>query len=57
MLNGEEYFAEFPDEDPVRRKALLSAKLLASLRALEKELRPYIAQPVETRAEADNPSG
>ena len=57
MLNGEEYFAEFPDEDPVRRKALLSAKLLATLRTLEKELRPYIAQSVETSAEADDPSG
>ena len=57
MLNGKEYFAEFPDEDPARRQVLLSAKLLATLRALEKELRPYIPQPVETSVEADDPSG
>ena len=56
MLNGKEYFAEFPDEDPARRQALLSAKLLATLRALGKELRPYIQQPAETGAEADDPS-
>ena len=57
MLNGKEYFAEFPDEDPARREALLSAKLLATLRALEKELRPYIPQPAETSAEPDDSSG
>jgi hypothetical protein len=57
MLNGKEYFAEFPDEDPARRETLLSAKLLATLRALEKELRPYIPQPAETSAERDDSSG
>jgi hypothetical protein len=56
MLNGTEYFAEFPDEDPARRQSLLTAKLLATLRALEKELRPYLPQPVETSAEVDDPS-
>jgi hypothetical protein len=57
MLNGKEYFAEFPDEDPVHRQLLLSAKLLATLRALEKELRPYLPLPAESSAEADDPSG
>jgi hypothetical protein len=57
MLNGKEYFAEFPDEDPARRQVLLSARLLATLRALEKELRPYLPLPMESSAEADDPSG
>jgi hypothetical protein len=57
MLNEKEYFAEFPDEDPARQQVLLTAKLLATLRALEKELRPYIPQPAETGAEAEDPSG
>ena len=56
MLNAKQYFAEFPDEDPARQQTLLTAKLLATLRALEKELRPYLSQPVETRAEADDSS-
>jgi hypothetical protein len=41
MLNGKRYFAEFPDEDP-ETKLLRSPELMASLRALEKELRPYL---------------
>jgi len=43
MLNGKRYFAEFPDEDPENQPKLLrSPELMASLRALEKELRPYL---------------
>jgi len=44
MLNGKRYFAEFPDEDPARaqRKLLRSPKLMATLKALEKELRRHI---------------
>jgi hypothetical protein len=44
MLNGKRYFAEFPDEDPaaVQRKPLRSPTLMATLKALEKELRRYI---------------
>jgi hypothetical protein len=45
MLDGKRYFAEFPDEDPKRQPKLLkSPELMASLRALEKELRPYLQQ-------------
>jgi len=52
MLDGKQYFAEFPDEDASRKLALLSSpKLLATLRALEKELRPYI--PSHTQAPVD----
>ena len=45
MLDGKRYFAEFPDEDPENQPKLLhSPELIASLRALEKELRPYLQQ-------------
>jgi hypothetical protein len=45
MLDGKRYFAEFPDEDPENQPRLLrSPELMASLRALEKELRPYLQQ-------------
>jgi hypothetical protein len=43
MLDGKRYFAEFPDEDPERQpRRLRSPELMASLKALEKELRPYL---------------
>ena len=44
MLNGKRYFAEFPDEDPAgaQHKLLPSPKLMATLRALERELRRHI---------------
>jgi hypothetical protein len=43
MLDGKRYFAEFPDEDPENQPRLLrSPELMASLKALEKELRPYL---------------
>ena len=43
MLDGKRYFAEFPDEDPEKPlKLLRSPELMASLRALERELRPYL---------------
>lgn len=43
MLDGHCYFAEFPDEDPENQPRLLrSPELMASLKALEKELRPYL---------------
>jgi hypothetical protein len=43
MLNGKRYFAAFPDEDPAMpRRLLRSPKLMATLKALEKELRPHI---------------
>jgi hypothetical protein len=54
MLDGKQYFSEFPDEDPARQALLHTRKLLETLRALEKELRPYITRPVETSADADD---
>jgi len=44
MLDGKRYYAEFPDEDPAGRKPVLvySRSLMVALRALEKELRPFI---------------
>jgi hypothetical protein len=53
MVDGKQYFAQFPDEDPARLQAH-SAKLLATLRALEKELRPYIAKQSASRVDADD---
>ena len=55
MLDGKQYFTQFPDEDPARQQALLhSPKLLATLRALEKELRPHIPKPLETGVDAED---
>jgi hypothetical protein len=44
MLDAKRYFSKFPDEDPTNRKPILlhSPILIAALRALEKELRPFI---------------
>ena len=44
MLDGKRYYAVFPDEDPANVKPTLvySRSLLATLRALEKELRLFI---------------
>jgi hypothetical protein len=43
MLDGKRYFAEFPDEDPENQpRVLRSPELMASLKALEKQLRPYL---------------
>jgi len=44
MLDGKSYYAEFPDEDSANKKPILlhSPTLIATLRALAKELRPYI---------------
>jgi hypothetical protein len=40
MLDGKRYYAKFPDEDPAILR--YSPTLIAALRALEKELRPFI---------------
>jgi hypothetical protein len=44
MLDGKRYYAVFPDENPVNKKSVVrySPALIAALRALEKELRPFI---------------
>jgi hypothetical protein len=59
MLNGKRYFSEFPDEDPAsRRKELRSPELMALLKALEKELRPYLeSAPASGRALASGGDG
>jgi hypothetical protein len=49
MLNGKRYFAEFPDEDPALRRKLRSPELMATLKALEQELRPHIRDELATR--------
>ena len=55
MLDGKQYFAGFPDEDPARQQIILHRPtLLAMLRALEKELRPYIRKHMETGVDADD---
>jgi hypothetical protein len=53
MLNGKHYFAEFPDENPANAGGPRSPELIASLRALEKELRPYLQRELTTDAEHD----
>ena len=54
MLDGNRYFANFPDEDPgARRIGLHSAELLATLAALEKEFRAVLQQEASTPAESD----
>jgi hypothetical protein len=44
MLDGSRYYAAFPDEDPqnATQDFLQSRTLIATLRQLENELRPYI---------------
>ena len=55
MLDGKRYFSEFPDEDPALQENLFGTRrLLETLRALEKELRPYIPKPIETSADAED---
>jgi len=56
MLDGKAYFGEFPDEDPARLRPLLqSPRLIASLRALEKELRPYFTEQSSVDMDAEEP--
>jgi hypothetical protein len=43
MLDGQRYFAEFPDEEPGEpRRLLLSEELLVSLAAIEREISAFI---------------
>jgi hypothetical protein len=40
MLDGQRYFAHYPDEDPATaRKPLMSAELIKALATIEKEIR------------------
>jgi hypothetical protein len=54
MPDENRYFAEVSDEDPALRAVLHSPKFIATLRALEKELRPYIPQLLQTGPEAND---
>jgi hypothetical protein len=57
MLDGKRYFTEFPDEDPDSKNILLhSRRLLETLRALEKELRPFITSHLEAGIDASDSS-
>jgi hypothetical protein len=45
MLNGQRYFAEFPDEEPQQpKRLLLSDELLVTLAAIEREISDFISQ-------------
>ena len=55
MLDGKQYFAGFLDEDPAQAQIVPhSPTLLATLRSLEKELRPYIRKQIKTGVDADD---
>jgi hypothetical protein len=41
MLDGQRYYAEFPDEEPQRPRLRLTAELLASLAAIEREISAF----------------
>jgi hypothetical protein len=43
MLDGQRYFAEFPDEEPEQpKRLLLSDELLVTLAAIEREISEFI---------------
>lgn len=45
MLDGQRYFAEFPDEEPQQpKRLLLSDELLVTLAAIEREISHFISQ-------------
>jgi hypothetical protein len=45
MLDGQRYFAEFPDEEPQQpKRLLLSDELLVTLAAIEREISDFISQ-------------
>ena len=50
MLDGQCYFAEFPDEEPPRR-LLLSEELLVSLAAIEREISAFIRAASEGKTD------
>ena len=47
MLDGQQYYSEFPDEEPPRR-LLLSDELLVTLAAIEREISAFIRAATET---------
>ena len=46
MLDGQRYYAEFPDEEPPRRLHL-SEELLVTLAAIEREISEFIGNAAE----------
>ncbi len=53
MLDGNRYFAEFPDEDPAGSGRIpLSPELLTTLAAIEREISGFIG----TEAKSDPPN-
>jgi hypothetical protein len=46
MLDGQQYYAEFPDEEPPRR-LLLSDELLVTLAAIEREISDFIGKAAD----------
>ncbi|MPZ37223.1 MAG: hypothetical protein GEU95_04035 [Rhizobiales bacterium] len=52
MLDGQRYFAEFPDEEPEEpRRLLLSEELLVSLAAIEREISAFIRGTSEGKSD------
>jgi hypothetical protein len=49
MLDGQRYYAEFPDEEPPRRLHL-SDELLVTLAAIEREISEFIGNATEGKA-------
>ena len=48
MLDGQRYFAEFPDEEPEQpKRLLLSDELLVTLAAIEREISEFIGSVAE----------
>jgi hypothetical protein len=54
MLDGKRYFAVFPDEDRACRAVLQSPTLIATLRTLQKELRPYFRGSLQRGGQVDD---
>lgn len=46
MLDGQRYYAEFPDEEPPRR-LILSDEILVTLAAIEREISEFIGNAME----------
>jgi len=50
MLDGQRYYAEFPDEEPPKR-LLLSDELLVTLAAIEREISEFIGNAAEGKSD------
>ena len=53
MLDGQQYYSEFPDEEPERpKRLLLSDELLVTLAAIEREISEFIGQTAAGNGDA-----